>query len=167
MTLDIKYYHHWEQKGPSAIILSRQKLNYISKFPDEKNKCLLGAYEVNISSHDNKITMIASGSEVELALSTQQQLKELGIESKVVSIPCQELFDQQSEEYKNKILEHDNLIVSIEAGTVSCWHKYLKKDDIAIGIDKFGKSAPYKEIYEEMNLTSNKIASIIQKKLRK
>ncbi len=155
------------EKGPSAIILSRQKLNYISKFPDEKNKCLLGAYEVNISSHDNKITMIASGSEVELALSTQQQLKELGIESKVVSIPCQELFDQQSEEYKNKILEHDNLIVSIEAGTVSCWHKYLKKDDIAIGIDKFGKSAPYKEIYEEMNLTSNKIASIIQKKLRK
>ena len=47
------------------------------------------------------------------------------------------------------------------------WHKYLKKDDIAIGIDKFGKSAPYKEIYEEMNLTSIKIASIIQKKLRK
>ena len=102
-----------------------------------------------------------------MALSTQEQLKELGIESKVVSMPCQELFDQQSEEYKSKILEDDNLIVSVEAGTVCCWHKYLKKDDIAIGIDKFGKSAPYKEIYEEMNLTSLKIASIIQKKLRK
>ena len=155
------------EKGPSAIILSRQKLNYISKFPSKKNQSLLGAYEVNISSHDNKVTIIASGSEVELALSTQVQLKELGIESKVVSMPCQELFDQQSEEYKSKILEDDNLIVSVEAGTVCCWHKYLKKDDIAIGIDKFGKSAPYKEIYEEMNLTSLKIASIIQKKLRK
>ena len=155
------------EKGPSAIILSRQKLNYISKFPSKKNQSLLGAYEVNISSHDNKVTIIASGSEVELALSTQEQLKELGIESKVVSMPCQELFDQQSEEYKSKILEDDNLIVSVEAGTVCCWHKYLKKDDIAIGIDKFGKSAPYKEIYEEMNLTSLKIASIIQKKLRK
>ena len=155
------------EKGPSAIILSRQKLSYICKFPNKVNQSLLGAYEVNISSHDNKVTIIASGSEVELALSTQEQLKGLGIESKVVSMPCQELFDQQSEEYKNKILERDNLIVSVEAGTVCCWHKYLKKDDIAIGIDKFGKSAPYKEIYEEMNLTSLKIASIIQKKLRK
>ena len=155
------------EKGPSAIILSRQKLNYISKFPDKKNKCLMGAYEVNISSHDNKVTIIASGSEIDLALSTQELLKETGIETKVVSMPCQELFDQQSEEYKNKILENDNLIVSIEAGTVSSWHKYLKKEDVAIGIDKFGKSAPYKEIYEVMNLTSNKIASIIQKKLRK
>ena len=77
------------EKGPSAIILSRQKLNYISKFPDEKNKCLMGAYEVNVSSHDNKVTMVASGSEVELALSTQGLLKNLGIDSKVVSMPCQ------------------------------------------------------------------------------
>jgi len=155
------------EKGPSAIILSRQKLNYISKIPDKKNKCLMGAYELNITSHDNKVTIIASGSEVDLALSTQELLKESGIESKVISMPCQELFDQQSEEYKNKILEKDNLIVSVEAGSVSSWYKYLKKDDIAIGIDKFGKSAPYKEIYEEMNLTSNKIVSIIQKKIRK
>ena len=155
------------EKGPSAIILSRQKLNYISKFPNKKNKSLMGAFELNISSHDNKVTIVASGSEVELALSTQGLLKDLGIESKVVSMPCQELFDEQNEEYKNKILEENNLIVSIEAGSVSSWHKYLKKDDIAIGIDKFGKSAPYKEIYEDMNLTSNKIATIIQKKLRK
>ena len=154
-------------KGPSAIILSRQKLNFISKIPDKKNNCLMGAYEVSISSHDNNVTMIASGSEVDLALSTQEVLKGVGIESKVVSMPCQELFDGQSEEYKNKILEDDSLIVSIEAGTVSCWHKYLKKGDLAIGIDQFGKSAPYKEIYEYINLTSSKIASLIQKKLRK
>ena len=154
-------------KGPSAIVLSRQKLNYVSKIPDKNNRCLMGAYELNITSHDNKVTLVASGSEVELALSTQELLKSSGIESKVVSMPCQELFDKQSEEYKDKILEKDNLIVSIEAGTISCWHKYLKKDDVAIGIDEFGKSAPYKEIYEEMNLTSNKVASLIQRKLRK
>ena len=126
----------------------------------------MGAYELNISSHDNKVTIIASGSEVSLALSTQELLKELGVNSKVVSMPCQELFDQQSEEYKNKILEKDSLIVSLEAGSLSCWYKYLKKDDIALGIERFGKSAPYKDIYEDMNLTSNKIATIIQKKLR-
>ena len=127
----------------------------------------MGAYEINISSHDNKVTLVASGSEVGLALATQELLKDSGIESKVVSMPCQELFDQQNDEYKDKILEDDSLIVSIEAGSVSCWHKYLKKGDIAVGIDKFGKSAPYKEIYEKMDLTSNKIVSIIQKKLRK
>ena len=154
-------------KGPSAIVLSRQKLNYISKYPDQNNKCLKGAYEINITSHDNKVTIIASGSEVDLALATQEFLKELGVDSKVVSMPCQELFDQQDDDYKNKILENDKLIVSIEAGSVVCWYKYLKKDDVAIGIDKFGKSAPYKEIFEEMNLTSSKIASLIQKKLRK
>ncbi len=154
-------------KGPSAIVLSRQKLNYVSKIPGKNNRCLMGAYELNISSHDNKVTLVASGSEVELALSTQELLKSSGIESKVVSMPCQELFDKQSEEYKDKILEKDSLIVSIEAGTISCWHKYLKKDDVAIGIDEFGKSAPYKEIYEEMKMTSNKVASLIQRKLRK
>ena len=155
------------EKGPSAIILSRQKLNYISKFSDKENRCLKGAYEVNITSHDHKVILIASGSEVNLALETQDLLKEVNIHSKVVSMPCQELFDKQDEEYKNKILEDNNLMVTIEAGTINCWFKYLKKDDLAIGINEFGKSAPYKEIYEEMNLTSNKIASIIQKKLLK
>jgi len=155
------------EKGPSAIILSRQKLNYISKHPDKENKCLKGAYEVNITSHDHKVILIASGSEVDLALATQDLLKGVSIDSKVVSMPCQELFDQQDEEYKKKILEDNNLIVTIEAGAINCWFKYLKKDDLAIGINEFGKSAPYKEIYEKMNLTSNKIASIIQKKLLK
>ena len=82
-------------------------------------------------------------------------------------MPCQELFDKQNEDYKNKILEPDNLIVSLEAGSISCWYKYLKPTDLGIGIDKFGKSAPYKEIFENMDLTSNKIVNLIQKKLRK
>jgi len=154
------------ETGPSAIILSRQKLNYISKLPDKENKCLKGAYEVKITSHSNKVTLVASGSEVDLALSVQNLLLSLNIESKVVSMPCQELFDKQNDDYKNKVLEPDNLIVSLEAGSISCWHKYLKKNDIGIGIDKFGKSAPYKEIFYNMDLTSEKIVSLIQKKLR-
>ena len=77
------------------------------------------------------------------------------------------MFDEQNKEYQNNILEKENLIVSIEAGSVSCWYKYLKNDGLTIGIDKFGKSAPYKEIFDNMNLTSNKIVSLIQKKLRK
>ena len=154
------------EKGPSAIILSRQKLNYNSKLPDQKNKSIMGAYDLNISSHDNNVTIIASGSEVDLALLTQKQLSSVGIESKVVSMPCQELFDKQDEDYKNKIIDQKNLIVSIEAGSIICWKKYLKNDDLALGIDEFGKSAPYKEIYDSMGLTSDKIVSLIQKKLR-
>jgi|TARA_B100001540_G_scaffold317489_1_gene350902 transketolase len=153
--------------GPSAIILSRQKLKYISSLPTDKNKCSLGAYELNISSHDNLVTILASGSEVEIALAVQSELKNLNIESKVVSVPCQELFDIQSEEYKNKILEPNNLIVSIEAGSTSCWYKYTGKNGKAIGINTFGKSAPYKLIFEKFNLTSNSIVSLIQDHLRR
>ena len=154
-------------EGPSALILSRQKLNYISAMPNKENKCMLGAYEINLTSHDNKVTLVASGSEVDIAIETQNLLKQMGIESKVVSMPCQELFDKQNEDYKNKILEPGNLIVTIEAGSVQSWQKYIGKDGISVGIDKFGKSAPYKEIFHDLNLTSNKITSLIQEKLRK
>ena len=154
-------------EGPSALILSRQKLNYISARPNRDNKCMSGAYEVNLTSHNNKVTLVASGSEVDIALETQNLLKQSNIDSKVVSMPCQELFDKQSEDYKNKILEPGNLIVTIEAGSVQSWQKYLGENDISVGIDKFGKSAPYKEIFNDFNLTSNKITSLIQTKLRK
>ncbi|OUW73524.1 MAG: transketolase [Pelagibacteraceae bacterium TMED216] len=153
--------------GPSAIILSRQKVPYVSQNVSEKNKCSFGAYELNITSHDNKVTLLASGTEVSLALEVQNLLGELNINSKVISVPCQELFDKQTEEYKSKIIDKHSLIVSIEAGSVSSWYKYLRDEDVAIGIDKFGKSAPYKELFSDFNLTSNKIVSLIQKKLRK
>ena len=153
--------------GPSAIVLSRQKLRYINQNLDESNKSIHGGYELKITSHDSKVTLIASGSEVELALDVQDELKNLGIESKVVSMPCQELFDAQPEDYKEKILERNNLIVSLEAGNSLSWNKYLKENDISFGINSYGKSAPYKDLFENFNLTSNKIVSQIQRKIRK
>ena len=155
------------ETGPSAIILSRQKLRYINQNLDEKNKSLHGGYELKITSHDSKVTLIASGSEVELALDVQDELKNLGIESKVVSMPCQELFDAQPEDYKEKILERNNLMVSLEAGNSLSWSKYVKDNDISVGINSFGQSAPYKDLFENFNLTSNKIVSQIQRKIRK
>ena len=111
--------------------------------------------------------LIASGSEVEIALEAQKKLKNINIESKVVSMPCQELFDLQSDEYKNKILDEDCLKITIEAGSTSCWGKYLNNNSKSIGIDSFGASAPYKEVYEHFNLTSDKIALLAQEILRK
>ncbi len=153
--------------GPSAIILSRQKLPYVTQRLAEKNNCSLGGYELNLTSHDSQVTIIASGSEVEIALEVQSQLKDLGIHSKVVSMPCPELFDKQSIEYQKKILDEETLKVSIEAGSTSYWRKYIGKNGISFGIDNFGKSAPYKEIYNYFNLNSSKIVAEIQNKLRK
>ena len=90
---------------------------YITSNFSEKNNCLKGAYPIKVTSHDNKLTIIASGSEVSLALETQELLKSNNIDSKVVSMPCQELFDEQQSDYKDQILEKDSFIVSIEASS--------------------------------------------------
>ncbi len=154
-------------KGPSAIVLSRQKLPYINSNFSNVNKCQLGGYQVNVTSFDNKIVIIASGSEVSLALETQKLLKESNVETKVVSMPCQELFDEQQEDYKQKILEKDSIVVTIEAGSVSCWEKYIDKKGLAVGLKEFGKSAPYKKLYDNYNLTSEKLVNIIQNLIKK
>ncbi len=151
---------------PSVIALSRQKLPYINPNFSEKNKCENGAYILKITSHDNKVNIIASGSEVELALNVQSALKENNIDSKVISMPCQELFDKQSDDFKKDIIDNEALIITIEAGSVSSWKKYLGKKGISLGIEKFGESAPYKKIYDHFNLSVEKIVPLIQKHLR-
>ena len=152
---------------PSAIALSRQKLPYINPKFSEKNVCENGAYVVKMDSHNNQVTLVASGSEVELALNLHNALKKNNIQSKVVSMPCQELFDKQSDDFKNAILDKESLIVTIEAGNVSSWKSYLVNNGLSIGIDKFGESAPYKKVYEHFDLSVEKILLAIQNKLRK
>ena len=151
---------------PSAIALSRQKLPYINPSNSEENKCEKGAYVVKITSHDNKVTLVASGSEVELALNVQTALKQYNIESKVISMPCQELFDKQADSFKKDILDKDSLIVTIEAGSVSSWEKYSGDKGISLGINNFGESAPYKKVYNHFNLSEEKIVTTIQERLR-
>ena len=151
---------------PSAIALSRQKVPYINQNNTKENKCEKGAYVVKITSHENNLTIIASGTEVELALRVQEKLKENNIHSKVVSMPCMELFDKQPDVYRKDIIEENSLIITIEAGSTSSWKKYIKNKGINIGIDRFGESAPYKDIYSHYGLSEDKITDIIQKKLR-
>jgi transketolase len=152
---------------PSVIALSRQKLPYINPNFSKENKCALGAYQVKITSHDSKVTLVASGSEVELALNIQEQLKANNIESKVISMPCQELFDVQSKEYRDEILDKESLIITIEAGGIQAWKKYIGNKGLSLGIKNFGESAPYKDVYDHFDLTSDKIVNLIQKILRK
>jgi len=151
---------------PSAIALSRQKVPYINPKNSKESKSEKGAYVVNITSHESNVTLVASGTEVELALKVQEKLKENNIHSKVVSMPCMELFDKQSESYQKDILEENSLIVTLEAGSVMSWQKYIQRNGVNLGIDKFGESAPYKEVYDHLDLSEGKITSFIQKKLR-
>ena len=151
---------------PSVIALSRQKVPYINPNNSKENKCENGAYVVNITSHDSNVTLVASGTEVELALKVQNKLKENNTQSKVVSMPCMELFDNQSEKYKEDLIEKDSLVVTLEAGSITSWQKYIKNKGLNLGIDQFGESAPYKEVYDHFNLTEDKITNFIQKKLR-
>ena len=149
---------------PSAIALSRQKLPYINPYHTKENKSELGAYIVNTTAQNYLVTLIASGSEVELALQAQEDLKEINIDSKVVSMPCQELFNQQSIGYKNKIIDKDVPVITIEASSVTSWERYSKNN---MGIETFGESAPFNEVYQHFNLTSAKIVELAKKIIKK
>jgi transketolase len=151
---------------PSVIALSRQKVPYINPQNSMENKCKKGAYVVNITSHESNVTIIASGTEVELALNVQEKLKQNNIHSKVISMPCMELFDKQPENFKKDLIEENTLVVTLEAGSTTHWEKYVKHKGLNLGINQFGESAPYKEVYNHFNLTEDKIINQIQKKLR-
>ncbi|RZO61477.1 MAG: transketolase, partial [Candidatus Pelagibacterales bacterium] len=145
-------------KTPSVLSLTRQNLQPIRKKYSDYNKCAFGAYEVLRTNNKIKLTILASGSEVNLAIETSHKLAKNNIYSKVISVPCQDIFDVQSKAYKKKILEETKFKISIEAGSTDCWKKYIGEHGLTFGINEFGKSAPYKEIYKHFGLISEKIS---------
>ena len=153
-------------KTPSVLSLTRQNLDPIRKKYSKVNKCSKGAYEVLRTNKKINLTIIASGSEVNLAIETSHKLAKDKIYSKVISMPCQEIFDQQSKLYKKKILNEVKSIISIEAGSTDCWKKYIGNNGFAFGIDKFGKSAPFKDIYNHFGLTVKDIVDKSKKLLK-
>jgi transketolase len=144
--------------SPSVLALTRQKVDPVRKEYSKENKCSFGAYELSRTNEEIKLTIIASGSEVGLANEVSHKLATENTHSKVISFPCQELFDKQPDSYKRKILNETKFTISIEAGSTKCWAKYIGEKGLAFGIDDFGKSAPYKSIYEHFDLTVDKIA---------
>ena len=143
---------------PSVLSLTRQNLDPIRKKHLNVNKCSYGAYEVLRTNKKVTLTILASGSEVNLAIETSHKLAKDKIYTKVISVPCQDLFDLQSKSYKKKILGETKFKISIEAASTDCWKKYVGTDGLTFGIDTFGKSAPYKEIYKHFGLTAEYIS---------
>ena len=153
------------ENTPSVIALTRQAIKPIRIKNTSENKSSSGAYEVLRTKNDIEITLISSGSETSLACDVSHKLATQSIYSKVISMPCQELFDQQSNDYKNKILTETKLVVSIEASETDYWKKYTGTNGLNFGINDFGKSAPYKEIYNHFELNAESIIKRIKEKL--
>ena len=147
---------------PSAMILTRQEV-LSTRFSDKQNLCAKGAYLLNDDSTNNiRLTLIASGSEVGIALELKKMLNDANIRANVVSIPCWELFDQQSDEYKNHVLG-DKLRIGIEASNGFGWEKYLGLDGLFFGVSSFGVSCPGKEAFKHFQLTAKDIFDKISK----
>ena len=150
---------------PSVIALTRQKIDPVRKKNISKNLSSYGAYEILRTNDKINLTILSSGSETSLACEISHKLATENIYSKVISVPCQELFDQQKEDYRRKILKETELVVSIEASETNFWKKYTGQDGLNFGINNFGKSAPYKEIYDNFELNIESITKKIKKKL--
>ena len=155
------------KKTPSVLSLTRQNLEPIRLKFSNTNKCSLGAYEILRSNKKINITILASGSEVNLAKKVCKNLAKDKIYSKVISVPSQEIFQKQSQGYKNKIIKETKYVFSIEASRTDCWKKYIGKDGLSFGIDDFGKSAPYEDIYNHFGLSVKNISSKIKNFLRR
>ena len=154
-------------KTPSVLSLTRQNLDPIRNKFTKENKCSSGAYEVLRTNKKINLTILASGSEVNLAIETSHKLAKEKIYSKVISVPSMELFEKQSKKYRNRILNETKFKISIEAGSSDCWRKYVGDSGISFGIDEFGKSAPYKEIFNYFGLVDKKIAKKSKRLIKK
>jgi transketolase len=147
---------------PSILALTRQNLKPVRTQATNENLCARGAYRLKPSQNARKVIILATGSEVEIALAAAENLEERGVGTDVVSMPCTERFDAQSAEYRENILpdvsNREILRVSIEAGTTFGWERYTGLHGLRIGIDRFGVSAPAKDAYEYFGLTPEAVA---------
>jgi len=152
---------------PSVLSLTRQNLTPVRKKYSKINKCAFGAYEISRTNKKINLTILATGSEVNLAISTSHKLAKYKIYSKVISVPSLELFKLQSKSYKNKILNETKYKISIEAASTETWKQLVGNNGFCFGIDDFGKSAPYKDIFKYFGLTIEDIVKKIIKMLHK
>jgi transketolase len=153
-----------QKHRPSALLLSRQNLPYLPKV--DADVITQGGYilaepsEVGLNKKP-QIVLMATGSEVHLALQAQEALAKLKIAARVVSVPCTNVFDRQSESYKVQVLPRNVPRVAIEAGVTDFWWKY--RVDAVIGLDRFGESAPASDLFKFFDITADNIVAVARK----
>jgi transketolase len=149
--------------GPTLIVLTRQKLEPLPNRAEfDAQRVLRGAYVLD-GYGEGDVTIIATGSEVPLAVKTADLLRGEGRSVRVVSAPSLDLFDRQAQDYQDAVLGDRSKVVCIEAGRSDGWYKYIDRGGLIVGIDRFGASAPYERIAEELGFTPEKVAERIRR----
>lgn len=152
-------------ENPTALILTRQNVETMENSSVEGVS--KGAYVIGKEENHLDAIIIASGSEVNLAMKAKKVLLEKGIDVRVVSMPCQEFFDQQDEQYKEAVLPHAmRKRLSVEMASSFGWHKYVGLDGITMSIDEFGKSAPAQDVIQSYGFTVDGVVENIEKLLK-
>jgi transketolase len=151
--------------GPSVLALSRQNLPQLRTEAVQGNPCARGAYRLHAAAAPRRVVLMATGSEVAVALDVAASLEGQGIGADVVSMPCWSLFDAQDEAYRRDLLPDDALLVSVEAGTTMGWERYTGRSGVNIGIDRFGASAPADDLFERFGFTAGAIVPRICERL--
>jgi transketolase len=146
-----------EQTNPSVLVLTRQKVPQVRASGQVENLCAKGAYIIAEYEGTLKITILATGSEVALALDAQKQLQELGIGTRVISMPCFELFNQQDEVYQDSLLNNKSIKIAVEAGLRFGWDQYIGTNGLFVGMTGFGASAPGPDLFNFFAITSENV----------
>ena len=149
--------------APSGIALTRQNLPAVRTKYTEKNLCATGAYDL-IPANDADVTIFAAGSEVGLAVEAQKTLDGKGISTRVVSVPCMELFFEQPEDYQKAIIGNSPIKVGVEAGVRMGWDQFIGSDGIFIGMTGYGASGKGEALFEHFGITADAVVKAVEKK---
>lgn len=150
--------------GPSTMALTRQKVKSARTEQNDRNLSAQGGYVLSDMT-DARAVIIATGSEVEIALAAQSKLSEQGIPTRIVSMPCMELFEAQNAAYRDETLGGALPKVAVEAGVRFGWDRWIGNTGDFVGMTGFGASAPYKELYERFGITPDAIVAAVKAKL--
>ena len=152
--------------GPSALLLSRQTLPFVERDADSQAAIARGGYVLRDVSHPQAI-IIATGSEVGLALEAQALLQEQNLAVRVVSMPCTEVFDEQDDSWKQQVLPAELPCVVIEAGATAAWYKYIGSQGLVLGLDRFGDSGPAPDLFNFFGFTAQHVVAAVEQVLRR
>jgi transketolase len=153
------------EETPSILALTRQNLPPVRTSYEAENLSARGAYVVADSDEAPEVTIFASGSEVEIALKARETLVAAGTATRVVSVPCMERFERQSDDYRADIAGGAKVKVAIEAGIRMGWDSIIGSDGIFIGMTGFGASGPYQELYRHFGITAEAVVAAVNARL--
>jgi transketolase len=148
--------------GPTALLLSRQNLPFVARNAETLKNVARGGYVLQ-EAKDARAAIIATGSEVAIAIEAQKLLAEQGIAVRVVSMPSTDVFDQQDDAWRKSVLPKGMPRVAVEAGVTAFWHKYVGLDGAVVGIDTYGESAPAGALFKHFGLTAEKVAEAVKR----